>query len=466
MKTIKRKILTPMILLIVLVPMATLLFFNIAVQVYVQKTDRGDLKETISLVETLSKQELGGSRAITEARLEGLTIKIVDALEASRLTGARLLIFNNKTELIYPKALPDGAISSNLVKQVAARVKTTDFTDRIEQIKQGKTTYLMAGYIYTSSNGGRISITILSQQGVTSALISIINLILFLIMLIGIGLGAFIASRITGRMSRNVEEITNATEKIGSGDFAQPKWEKTDIEEFGRLSQSITRMSKRLEASERSQRDFLQSASHELRTPLMSIQGYAEGISRDIVPNVKEACEIINSESRRLNSLVGELLTLSRIESRNLERSLTSLNLNQLLPEYVQRLGGIAVKNKKKIELLLPLEKKTINGDEELLGQAMCNIISNCLRYASEKVYVQLLGSDNEVIIQISDDGPGILETELPHIFERFYKGKGGNFGLGLAIAKSAIEYIGGDIKAYNGEKGAVFEIILKMISA
>lgn len=89
------------------------------------------------------------------------------------------------------------------------------------------------------------------------------------------------------------------------------------------------------------------------------------------------------------------------------------------------------------------------------------NIISNCMRYAKTKIDVSLFLREANAVIRIQEDGPGIREEDLPHLFERFYKGKGGNFGLGLAISKSAVQSAGGEINAYNGETGAVFEITL-----
>ena len=156
-----------------------------------------------------------------------------------------------------------------------------------------------------------------------------------------------------------------------------------------------------------------------------------------------------------------ELLTLSRIEGRTVEQKLAELDLCELLPEFVQRLGGIAMERKKEIALSLPEQPVVVTADEELLGRAVTNIVSNCLRYAKAKIDVSFFLRETNAVIRIQDDGPGIREEDLPHLFERFYKGKGGNFGLGLAIAKSAVQSVGGEIKAYNGETGAVFEITL-----
>lgn len=462
MKTLKQKLITPMVLLIVLVPIATLLFFNVAMQIYVQKEARNDLKEAMLPVETLAQQEFQSSAgSFTASRLEVVSEKLSSALQASKLSDAKLLIYNAKGKLSFPQKLPDGFVTSPLAEKISKRINAQGFGERVEQLRAGKTSYLMFGYILTGNADSRIFLVLVSPLTKSAALIRMINLILISIMLIGIFLGVLIVSRTAKRMSRQVAQICEVTENISQGNFSQPFWEKTDISEFSQLSQSITDMSSRLEASEKSQRDFLQNASHELRTPLMSIQGYAEGISSGIVPEVKTAADIISRESHRLNTLVDELLTLSRIESRTLDREITALNLCNMLPEFVQRLGGIAVKQQKEISLSLPSEAETVMGNEELLGTAVTNIISNCLRFARERVGVSLQKHDGSVIIRIQDDGPGIGSEDLPHIFERFYKGSGGNFGLGLAIAKSAVQYIGGDIRAYNLDSGAAFDITL-----
>jgi len=461
MKTLKQKVLTPLILLIVLLPLATLLFFNIAMQVYVQKAARNDLKEAMLPIETLAQQELNDSNGtLTEPALESAAIKLTQTIQSTKLTNAKLLIYNSNEKLVSPKNLPDGFISANLAKKVSVRLKAADLKERIAQVKVGNQTYLIYSYVLKENADNQIFIVLVNQLGNTQPLIKMINVILITIMLLGIILGVFFVSRITDRIARNVKQISIATEQIGRGNFAHLEWESSDISEFNQLFQSVTYMSDKLEAAENSQRDFLQNASHELRTPLMSIQGYAEGISSGIVPDVKAAADIINSESHRLNELVSELLTLSRIENGTMMRELSKLNLCALLPEFVQRLGGLAVKLQKKIDLNLPPLPFYIMGEEELLGQAVTNVISNCLRYANKRVAVSLLSGENSQVIRIHDDGPGIPDGELPHIFERFYKGKGGNFGLGLAIAKSAVQFIGGDIKAYNEAAGAAFDIV------
>jgi signal transduction histidine kinase len=120
---------------------------------------------------------------------------------------------------------------------------------------------------------------------------------------------------------------------------------------------------------------------------------------------------------------------------------------------------GLSAKSSKTIELNLPEYDVMVQIDDMLLSQTVMNIVSNCLRYAKTNVTISLEKTAETISLKISDDGDGIPETDIPFIFDRFYKGKNGNFGLGLAIAKSAAELLNGKITAYNQEKGAVFEI-------
>ncbi len=207
--------------------------------------------------------------------------------------------------------------------------------------------------------------------------------------------------------------------------------------ELHELTQSMNDMSKRLTDLDKAQKLFLQNASHEIRTPLMSIQGYAEGISKGIFSDTTKTADIICEESKRLNQLVDELLTLSRIENNTDESEFYVLNLSDVMKEVVQKIEGYALREQKKINVMLPPDVIMIKANDALLSQAMINIISN---------------------------GDGIPVQDLPHIFDRFYKGKNGNFGLGLAIVKSAILSLKGSIRAYN-ENGAVFEIKFQVIT-
>ena len=176
------------------------------------------------------------------------------------------------------------------------------------------------------------------------------------------------------------------------------------------------------------------------------------------------AAGVINAESRRLNALVDELLTLSRLETASYERHMEPVDLCEALQDLQQRLQGAAMKEGKRVELELPAAPLVVGADEGLLSQAVGNLIANGIRYARQAVRLRLRAEGGRAVLDIADDGEGIEPEALPHLFERFYKGKKGNFGLGLAIAKSAVELMGGQVSARNADGGgAVFTVSLPL---
>ena len=116
--------------------------------------------------------------------------------------------------------------------------------------------------------------------------------------------------------------------------------------------------------------------------------------------------------------------------------------------------------------VLAPLEQSIVAyGEEELLGKVLENLLTNAIRYAKTTVTISVKAEKRQIAISVADDGNGIDEKDLPHLFERCYKGKGGNFGIGLAIAHSAAEKMGGRLEAANQYKnGAVFTLALRAL--
>ncbi len=228
-------------------------------------------------------------------------------------------------------------------------------------------------------------------------------------------------------------------------------------DELQEFVNNINIMSEKLETYDKAQKTFLENASHEFRTPLMSIQSYAEGIKYDVV-DTSTAVDIIIDETKRVTHLVEDLLYLSRLDTIEENYYFENLDYNTLINTCVERLNGIAATNNIKIEVTNVNENIQLFFDEEKLSRAITNIISNCIRYANSIVYVNSkIIDDDKIELIISDDGPGINSNDLPNVFERFYKGKKGNFGIGLAITKNVIEKHNGEIFAKACESGALF---------
>ena len=205
------------------------------------------------------------------------------------------------------------------------------------------------------------------------------------------------------------------------------------------------------------QQTFFQNASHELKTPLMAIQGYAEGIQAGVM-EAGSSAEVILAESDRMTELVEELLDISRLDMGR-QLTLSKVDLRELLYDSLRTAEPAAAHSGIAIVPDFPEEPVMVKCDDTQMRRAVTNILTNGLRYARSELRLTCRADKRHVTIRIQDDGNGIAETDLPHIFDRFYMGESGKTGIGLALTKEIIHLHKGRICACNGEPGAVFEI-------
>ena len=217
------------------------------------------------------------------------------------------------------------------------------------------------------------------------------------------------------------------------------------------------RFGRDIEKEAERQQTFFQNASHELKTPLMAIQGYAEGIQAGVM-EAGSSAEVILAESDRMTELVEELLDISRLDMGR-QLTLSKVDLRELLYDSLRTVEPAAAHSGIAIVPDFPEEPVMVKCDDTQMRRAVTNILTNGLRYARSELRLTCRPDKRNVIIRIQDDGNGIAETDLPHIFDRFYMGESGKTGIGLALTKEIIHLHKGRICAYNGEPGAVFEI-------
>ena len=217
------------------------------------------------------------------------------------------------------------------------------------------------------------------------------------------------------------------------------------------------RFGRDIEKEAERQQTFFQNASHELKTPLMAIQGYAEGIQAGVM-DAGGAADVILEESDRMTELVEELLDISKIDMGRQRLTLSETDIRELLYDGIRAVEPIAACG---IAIVpdFPEEPVMVSCDDTRLRRAVTNILSNGVRYARSELRLTCRADKRHVTIRIQDDGNGIAETDLPHIFDRFYMGESGKTGIGLALTKEIIHLHKGRICACNGEPGAVFEI-------
>lgn len=206
-----------------------------------------------------------------------------------------------------------------------------------------------------------------------------------------------------------------------------------------------------LKRLEQMRKDFVANVSHELRTPITSIKGFAETLLDGAMNDrevLQEFLTIILNESDRLQVLIQDLLDLSKMENKGFTLNLSRVNIKELLENSLRVLQSKAIERDIQLDLIVSDTITEIDGDSDRLKQVFINVISNSLSYSPNgaKVIVKTTDFEDFVRIEISDTGIGIDKSELPRIFERFYRvdkarsRNSGGTGLGLAIVKHIIE--------------------------
>jgi two-component system phosphate regulon sensor histidine kinase PhoR len=220
----------------------------------------------------------------------------------------------------------------------------------------------------------------------------------------------------------------------------------------------------RVEAAEKSRRDFIANVSHELRTPLTSIQGYVETLIEDPIPDSeinREFLGIIHKNATRMNRLTEDLLALALVESPDYKLALQPMRANAMVRDAIDALGGMVVDSGIELESA-GAPDAPVMAEPDAMNQVFGNLVENALKYAKSgrriRVGAKLLESEVEFCVQ--DFGPGIASEHLARIFERFYRvdkarsRESGGTGLGLAIVKHIVLAHGGRIWA-TSELGA-----------
>ena len=261
-----------------------------------------------------------------------------------------------------------------------------------------------------------------------------------------------------------VVEITETTKRIAGGGYGsqiQKKFAEND-DEIGELTRAINNLSLQISQTEKMQSEFLSSVSHELRTPLTAISGWGEALLGSSVMDPAETRRGIVTmlkETKRLTSLVEELLEFSRIQDGRFKLNVEECDLRSVFEDtifmYGNRLGqdGIDLDYADNDE-----DIPEIRCDPERMKQVFLNILDNAAKYGGEggRIFCDLHGEDKWLKVRIRDFGPGIPEDELPLVKKKFYKGssKGRGSGIGLAVCEEIVTMHGGVLTIANAQDG------------
>jgi len=280
-------------------------------------------------------------------------------------------------------------------------------------------------------------------------------------------LAVAVALLFSSGLTKNLRLLKVRADRVANRQFEANTPQVTSNDEVGDLARSIDRMAQSLSEYDARQKKFLQNASHELRTPLMSIRGYVEGLKDGVFTDSEEVSDQVLEQVERLEKLTGELIYLSKIETADEVLTKSPVLVSDLLEEATSRVSGFTGLDGVKL-VTDKIPEILVNVDPETMVTAITNLLSNAFRFAKTRVSVSAFQRDGRTVISVEDDGPGIAPDDVDHIFDRFYKGRQGKYGLGLSIVNAIVVAHDGIARAYNksgrnGETGAVFEIILPL---
>ena len=275
----------------------------------------------------------------------------------------------------------------------------------------------------------------------------IMTTILIYVTIISLVLALIISFYLSTRITRPIRDITRSAQRLALGEYGV-LFKGGHYTEINQLADTLNTTSIELEKSDMLQKDLVANVSHDLRTPLTMIRSYAEMI-RDISGDDKEKREahlqVIIDESERLNTLVEDLLTVSRLQSGKLtiEKSDFSLSnaLTSIMNTYV-----IMEEEGYHFNVNCP-SNFIVNGDEEKIKQVITNLLTNAIKFSGEDktIDISLKKKGKSVRLSISDHGPGINSEDLEHIWERYYRSSSNmvrsqeGSGLGLSIVKEIL---------------------------
>ena len=266
-----------------------------------------------------------------------------------------------------------------------------------------------------------------------------------------IGLVILVAAAIIGRVMsslilRPIRNLIRVTREITKGNL-EAKATVYNNDEIGQLSKAINRMTDEIAQSYKTKNDFISSISHELRTPLTSINGWAETIedSPEDVETTQMGMEIISRETKRMIRLVNDLLDFSKLQSHRIELELEPIWMNDFLENLYNQFLPRAAQDEVALRLHLGNTDVMIMADDNRLSQVFVNILDNAFKFVKGRAYpevvIQAHMLDDQVVMTIEDNGPGMSSEELLRVKEKFYKGssKQSGTGLGLSIANEIV---------------------------
>lgn len=281
-------------------------------------------------------------------------------------------------------------------------------------------------------------------------------------------LGAIATVLISRRIIAPITRLTEAMRKVTQGDFSVRLEYKSQIAEIQEMYNNFNRMATELSATEVLQSDFVSNVSHEFKTPINAIEGYTMLLQEDdgLNQEQREYSEKILFNTKRLSGLVSNILLLSKLDNQNIPVKQGRFRLDEQIRQAIVYLEPKW--SAKELDFDVDLEEISFTGNEQLLPHIWLNLIENAIKFSPPGgvLAIRLKASEQNILVSVQDEGPGIPPKEQKRIFEKFYQAdsshKDEGNGLGLALVRQVVVLHRGRIEVENcTPRGCKFTVVL-----
>jgi len=296
--------------------------------------------------------------------------------------------------------------------------------------------------------------------------INVMNTVLLVIGILSSACSVVVGCLLARRISRPVTKTAYIAKQISKGNYDIRFEPGTRIRELDDLADAINHLSDALKSQEKLRKQMTADVAHELRTPLTALSSHLEAMIEGLWDATPERLKSCHEEVKRLGTLVEDLGQLAKIEGENLVLNKSRLDLFEIVHTVSDTMKGEI--SKKNLTLSIKGSPVFAEADKNRFSQVVANLLSNAVKYTPEggAIEIEVYETDRLGIVKVTDTGIGIPETELPLIFERFYRTeksrnrKSGGAGIGLAIVKSIVNAHGGTVTVDSiKEQGSCFTV-------
>ncbi len=375
--------------------------------------------------------------------------------------GYILKLYDAGGNMVWDAENHDMSLCGQIMNEISARMEERGaeggFVDNIYEIDQN------------GKKVGAVSIKYYGPFFMNEAdfnFINVMNTVLLVIGILSSACSVVVGCLLARRISRPVTKTAYIAKQISKGNYDIRFEPGTRIRELDDLADAINHLSDALKSQEKLRKQMTADVAHELRTPLTALSSHLEAMIEGLWDATPERLKSCHEEVKRLGTLVEDLGQLAKIESENLVLNTSRMDLFEIVHTVSDTMKGeISKKN-----LTLSIEGSPVfaEADKNRFSQVVANLLSNAVKYTPEggAIGIKVYETDRLGIVKVTDTGIGIHETELPLIFERFYRTdksrnrKSGGAGIGLAIVKSIVNAHGGTVTVESiKEQGSCFTV-------